>query len=59
MAEKAFIRDLEGKMAIYVETIEGEPRKVLLRVDDKRLMITAEEWDSLPLWQGSQPALRS
>lgn len=22
MAEKAFIRDLEGKMAIYVETIE-------------------------------------
>ena len=53
---RAFIRDLKGKPAIHAGITGQSSRQVCVNVEGEILILTANEWDSLPVWGGPLPA---
>jgi hypothetical protein len=53
---RAFIRDLKGKPAIHAGIAGQNSRQVSVNVEGEMFILTANEWDSLPVWGGPLPA---
>ena len=55
MGVRAFIRDLKGKPAIHDGVTGNNSRDVRVKIGSKTLILTANQWDSLPVWGGALP----
>ena len=58
MTYRAVLKEIDGKPACFIGSRTGkdDAEKVLLRVDNRELMMSGQKWASSPVWTGERPA---